>query len=211
MNTMEKVARCGIVPVIVINDAAQAVPLAKALLAGGINVIEITFRTAAAREAIAAVAREVPDMIVGAGTVLTEEQVASAVAAGARFLVSPGMDADVIKAAQALNCPILPGVVTPSEVITGLKLGIKTFKFFPAENYGGLSTIKSLCAPFTAINFIPTGGINEKNVADYLKYDRIAAIGGSWMAPAKLIDSGRFDEIEAKTKEAVALLRSIRP
>lgn len=211
MNTMEKVARCGIVPVIVINDAAKAVPLAKALLAGGINVIEITFRTAAAREAIASVAREVPGMIVGAGTVLTEEQVESAVTAGARFLVSPGMDPDVIKAAQARNCPILPGVVTPSEVITGLKLGIKTFKFFPAENYGGLSTIKSLCAPFTDINFIPTGGINEKNVSDYLKYDRIAAIGGSWMAPAKLIDTDQFDEIEAKTKEAVALLRSIRP
>ena len=189
MTVMEQVSKCGIVPVIVLNDANKAVPLAKALLAGGITVMEITFRTAAASESIAAVSREVPEMLVGAGTVITIDQ---------------------IKAAAERKCPILPGAVTPSEIMAGLKLGIKMFKFFPAENYGGLATLKSLGAPFTDISFVPTGGISEKNVSAYLENSRISAVGGSWMAPAKLIDAGDFATIEEKTREAVALLKSIR-
>ena len=211
MNTMERVRQCGIVPVIVINDAKNAVPTAQALLDGGISVIEITFRTAAARDAIAAVARNVPEMLVGAGTVLTLEQMDAAIAAGAEFIVSPGMDAELVQAANERNIPILPGAVTPSEIMVGLKLGIRTFKFFPAENYGGIATIKSLGAPFTDIMFVPTGGISEKNVADYLQNKRIAAIGGSWMATGEMISAGRFDEIREKTRQAVELLRTIRP
>ncbi len=211
MNTFQQIEQCGIVPVIVLNDAARAVPLAKALLAGGIGVIEITFRTAAAREAIARIAAEVPAMLVGAGTILTLEQLDAAIAAGARFLVSPGLDADLVRAAQARDITILPGAVTPSEIMQGLKLGLDVFKFFPAENYGGLATIKALAAPFGKIRFMPTGGVSEKNVSDYLKNPKIAAVGGSWMAPGDLIDAGDFAEIQRRTEQAVALLRSIRP
>lgn len=211
MNAMERIRRCGIVPVVVINQVEQAVPAARALLAGGIDVMEITFRTAAAQEAIAAVSQAVPEMLVGAGTVLTTAQMDIAVAAGSKFIVSPGMDADLIQTAQAKNVAILPGAVTPSEIMTGLKHGITTFKFFPAENYGGLTTIMALCAPFTTIDFVPTGGVSEKNVTDYLGFKKIAAVGGSWMIPASLIDEGKFDEIESRTRQAIQLLRTIRP
>jgi 2-dehydro-3-deoxyphosphogluconate aldolase/(4S)-4-hydroxy-2-oxoglutarate aldolase len=210
MTIMKQISECGIVPVIVLNDASKAVPLARALLAGGINVMEITFRTAAARDSIAAVSREVPEMIVGAGTVITVAQMDAAIAAGARFLVSPGLDTELVEAASQRNCPLLPGAVTPSEIMTGLKLGVQVFKFFPAENYGGLATLKSLGAPFAGISFVPTGGISAKNVVPYLENKRIMAVGGSWMAPANLIDAGDYAAIEALTKEAVELLRSVR-
>lgn len=210
MTVMEQVSKCGIVPVIVLKDASKAVPLAKALLAGGISVMEITFRTAAAKDSIAAVSREVPEMLVGAGTVVTIAQLDAAIEAGARFVVSPGSDSELIQAATERGCAILPGAVTPTEIMAGLKLGIKTFKFFPAENYGGLATLKSLGAPFTEISFVPTGGISEKNVASYLENPRIAAVGGSWMAPASLIDSDDYAAIEEKTREAITLLKSIR-
>ena len=147
MLSMEQLASCGVVPVVVLNDVKDAVPTAKALLRGGINVMEITFRTAAARDCIAKVAAEVPEIIAGAGTVVNVEQAREAVAAGAKFLVSPGSDPDVIAEAARLDVPIVPGVVTPSEIMMGLKLGIKVFKFFPAESYGGLKTIKALSGP----------------------------------------------------------------
>jgi 2-dehydro-3-deoxyphosphogluconate aldolase / (4S)-4-hydroxy-2-oxoglutarate aldolase len=211
MNTIQQIEKCGIVPVIVINNIAQAVPLARALLAGGIQVIEITFRTAAAREALASIRAEVPEMLAGAGTILSLGQMETALAAGAGFLVSPGMDADLVRSAQERRITILPGAVTPSEIMQGLKLGVDVFKFFPAENYGGLATLKSLSGPFPGIRFVPTGGISEKNAADYLKNPKVAAIGGSWMAPGDLIDAGDFAEIRRRTELAVALLRSIRP
>ncbi len=211
MDAFEKIKLCGIIPVVVLNRAEQAIPAAKALLAGGINVMEITYRTAAASDAIAFVSQELPDMFVGAGTILTVDQLKNAVQSGSKFIVSPGLDIDLIQMAQAAGTSILPGAVTPSEIMMGLKLGITTFKFFPSENYGGLSTIKSLCAPFTDINFVPTGGITENNVTEYLKYRRIAAVGGSWMIPSLLIDEGRFDEIEERTHQAVRLLRMVRP
>lgn len=208
--TMTRIAKCGIVPVIVLNDAKNAVPLAKALLAGGIDVMEITFRTVAARESIEAVSREVPEMLVGAGTVLNTQQMQDAISAGAKFLVSPGSDSELIQAAAAAGCPLLPGAVTPSEIMAGLKLGVKVFKFFPAENYGGLATLKSLGAPFTDISFVPTGGISDKNIRPYLKNKRVMAVGGSWMAPADMVDSGDFAKIEQLTRDAVELLGSVR-
>lgn len=211
MSVVDQLRKCGIVPVVVIEKVEDAVPLAKALAAGGIFSAEVTFRTEAAAEGIAAIAREVPEVIVGAGTVLTVEQARLAVKNGAKFLVSPGMDADVIKAANEMNVPILPGAVTPTEIIQGMKLGIEIFKFFPAGNYGGIKTIKALAAPFTQAEFVPTGGVNLDNLADYLSFDKIAFVGGSWMCKAQLIREGRFDEIEAIAREAVKRMREIRP
>lgn len=210
MISMEQISECGIVPVVVLNKLDDAVPTAKALLAGGINVMEITFRTAAAPDCIAKVAAEVPEMIVGAGTIVNCEQLRQAVSAGAQFIVSPGSDAEVIAEAYRLNVPIVPGVVTPSEIMMGLKLGVKTFKFFPAEAYGGLKTIKNLCGPFPQIKFLPTGGINQNNAEEYLKHPKIQAIGGSWMVSAAMIEAGQFDEITAKSKSATDLVKQLR-
>ena len=210
MLSMEQLSSCGIVPVVVLNDAERAVPTAKALLAGGINVMEITFRTAAAKASIAKVAAEVPEMIVGAGTVINVEQAREAVEAGAKFIVSPGSDADVIREAGKLGVPIVPGVVTPSEIMAGLKLGIKVFKFFPAETFGGLKAIKALAGPFPQIKFIPTGGISLSNVEEYIKNPKIQAVGGSWMVSSAMIDAGEYDEITAKSAAATALFKQIR-
>ena len=210
MISMEQVAACGIVPVVVLNKVEDAIPTAKALLAGGINVMEITFRTAAAAECIAKVAAEMPEMIVGAGTVVNLEQLHKAVEAGAKFIVSPGSDEEIIKKAHELDVPIVPGVVTPTEIMVGLKLGVKVFKFFPAEAYGGLKTIKNLCGPFPQITFVPTGGISQANAEEYLKNPKISAIGGSWMVTAAMIEAGQFDEITAKSKAATDLVKQIR-
>ena len=210
MLTVEQVAACGVVPVVVLEDAEQAVPTAKALLAGGINAMEITFRTAAAKASIAKVAAEVPEMIVGAGTVVNVQQVHDAIEAGAKFLVSPGSDAEVIAEAMKLGVPITPGVVTPSEIMMGLKLGVKVFKFFPAESFGGLKTIKALCGPFPQIRFIPTGGISLANAAEYLKNPRVQAIGGSWMVTKDMVAAGDFAGITEKSAAATALCREIR-
>ena len=210
MLTVEQVAACGVVPVVVLEDAEQAVPTAKALLKGGINAMEITFRTSAAKASIEKVAKEVPEMIVGAGTVVNVQQVHDAVEAGAKFLVSPGSDAEVIAEAIKLGVPITPGVVTPSEIMIGLKLGLKVFKFFPAENYGGLKTIKALSGPFPQIKILPTGGINQSNVAEYFKNPKILAVGGSWMCTKDMIASGDFDGIAEKSAAATALFKEIR-
>ena len=210
MFTMEQLTSCGIVPVVVLNDAECAVPTAKALLAGGINVMEITFRTAAAKASIAHVADAVPEMIVGAGTVVNVAQLFDAVEAGAKFIVSPGSDPEVIQEAIRLNVPIIPGVVTPSEIMAGLKLGIQVFKFFPAESYGGLKTIKALCGPFPQIRFIPTGGISQANVCEYFRNPKIQAVGGSWMVTSAMIEAGDYAEITAKSAAATALFKEIR-
>lgn len=210
MLSIEEISACGIIPVVVLNDADVAVPTARALLRGGNDVMEITFRTAAAQASIARVTAEVPEMKVGAGTVVTVQQARDAVAAGAKFLVSPGSDADIICEAAALNTPIVPGVVTPSEIMLGLKLGVKVFKFFPAESYGGLKTIKALSGPFPQIKFIPTGGINQENAGEYFKNPKIQAVGGSWMVSAKMIEAGEFDAIAEKSAAATALFQQIR-
>ena len=198
------------VPVIALEKAEDAVPLAKALLAGGIDAAEITFRTAAAEEAIRLISEEVPDMLVGAGTVLTTDQTERAVHAGARFIVSPGMDLNVVRRAREMDVLMLPGAVTPTEIIAGLKEGIETFKFFPAGNYGGLKTIKALSAPFAQASFVPTGGVSAENLADYLAFDRVAAVGGSWLCTGQLIRAGRWDEISALAREAVEIRQQVR-
>ena len=204
------IEKTGIIPVIVLKDAQKAVPLAKTLLEGGIPIMEITFRTPAAKDAIAAVSGEVPQMSVGAGTVITPEQLEDAISAGAQFIVSPGLDADIVKSVQKRGIPIFPGVVTPSEILQGLKLGIEVFKFFPAENYGGASTLKALSGPFPKVKFLPTGGINGANASEYLALKQVAAIGGSWMVPSFLIDKEDYAQILAEIKKATDLVASIR-
>ena len=208
--TIQQAASCGIVPVVVLDDAAQALHTAKALKDGGIDVMEITFRTAAAKASIAQVASRMPEMIVGAGTVINERQLGEAAEAGAKFIVSPGSSVSLIKAAQEKNLPIVPGVVSPSEIMIGLELGLTVFKFFPAETYGGLKAIKALSGPFPQIKFIPTGGINQSNAGDYFKNPKILAVGGSWMVSADMIREGRFDEIARKAREATDLFSSVR-
>ena len=210
MLSAEQFAACGIVPVVVLEEVAQALPVAQALLAGGINVMEITFRTAAAKESIATVAREMPEMMVGAGTVVNLRQLEEAAQAGAQFIVSPGSSAELIKASLERQLAIVPGVATPSEIMIGLELGLKVFKFFPAETYGGLKAIKALSGPFPQIHFIPTGGIKQDNAGEYLKNPGIIAVGGSWMVSADLIRAGRFDEITERSRMAVELARAVR-
>lgn len=207
---LEQIQKIGIVPVIKLDDAAHAVPLARALCAGGLPVAEVTFRTSAAAEAIAHIAAEVPEMLVGAGTILTEQQVDEAVAAGAKFIVSPGTNPAVVRRCQEKGIPVTPGVVTPTEIEAALALGLDVLKFFPAEPSGGLAMIKALTAPYTGIRFMPTGGISAANVAEYLAYDKILACGGSWMVKDSLIKEGRYDQITAMAREAADIVRSVR-
>lgn len=210
MLTVEQAAACGVVPVVVLDDADRAVPVARALLKGGINAMEITFRTAAARDSIARVAAEVPEMIVGAGTVINPDQLRAAVDAGARFIVSPGSDAELIREAARLETAMIPGVLTPSEIMLGLRLGVKVFKFFPAESFGGLKTLKALGGPFPQIKFIPTGGISMANAGEYFKNPQVLAVGGSWMAARDMIRAGDYEGIAGKSAEAAALFREMR-
>ena len=210
MSLYNIIENCGVIPVVVLEDAANAVPLAKALLAGGINICEITFRTAAAEEAIRQISLNVPEMIVGAGTVITKEQLKAATDAGAKFIVSPGSDLEVIRYAKELGVYMLPGAVTPTEVMQLIKEDIKVIKFFPAENYGGLKTIKALSAPFPNIKFVPTGGVSLSNLTAYLEFDKIAAVGGSWLCTKDLITNGKWDEITKLSKEAMDIFRTVR-
>lgn len=191
-----------IVPVVVIEDAKDAVPTAKALLAGGINVMEITLRTAAALDSIRKVAAECPDMIVGVGTVLNLEQAKDAVEAGAKFIVSPGFDEETVKWCVEKNIDVAPGCVTPTEIMAARKLGLRVVKFFPANIYGGLKAITNLAAPFTDMQFIPTGGVNTENIAEFVANPAIFAVGGSWVCKKTDISAGNFDKITELCKEA---------
>lgn len=206
----EQLQKFGVVPVVVLNDAKDALPLAKALVEGGLPCAEVTFRTEAAEESIRQMAAEYPRMLVGAGTVLTTEQVDRAVNAGAKFIVSPGFDPEIVDYCLSKEIPIFPGCVTPSEVAQAVKRGLKVVKFFPAEQYGGVATIKALAAPYTMVRFMPTGGVSAKNLKDYLSCDKIIACGGSWMVKGDMIKAGEFDKICEMTKEAVALAKEIR-
>lgn len=203
MDMIQRISSLGIVPVIKLTDANNAVPLCRALMNGGLPVAEITFRTAAAEESIRRVAQELPEVLVGAGTVLTIEQVDIAVAAGAKFIVTPGFDEDVTRYCVERNIPIFPGCPTTSDIQKAIKYGLKVVKFFPAEAMGGLAVIKAVSAPYGDMLFMPTGGVNEKNLNDYLSFSKIVACGGSWMAKEDLINAGKFDEIEALTRSAV--------
>ena len=207
---LEQLSKFGVVPVVVLNDAKDAEPLAKALCDGGLPCAEVTFRTAAAEESIRTMTEKYPEMLVGAGTVLTTEQVDRAVAAGAKFIVSPGFDPEIVDYCLEKEILVLPGCVTPSEVAQGVKRGLKVLKFFPAEQYGGVATIKAMAAAYVGIQFMPTGGINPKNVKDYLACDKIFACGGSWMVKGDMIEAGEFDKIEALTKEAVSIIKEVR-
>ena len=207
---LEKLSEYGVVPVVVLNRVEDAKPLAKALCNGGLKCAEVTFRTDAAEESIKIMTENFPDMLVGAGTVLTTEQVDRAVGAGAKFIVSPGFDPEIVDYCISKNIVVVPGCITPSEVAQAVKRGLKVVKFFPAEQAGGLAMIKAMAAPYTMVKFMPTGGINAKNLPDYLGNNKITACGGSWMVKADLIDKGDYDSIEAMTKEAVALVKQIR-
>lgn len=207
---LERFQEIGIIPVVVLDDAKDAAPLAKALVAGGLPAAEVTFRTAAAKDSIKAMREACPDMLVGAGTVLTTAMVDEAIEAGAQFIVSPGFDEEVTKYCIEKNIPITPGTCTPSDVQNCYKLGLRVVKFFPAEPAGGIKMIKALAAPFHMMKFMPTGGISEKNMEDYLKEKMILCVGGSWMVKSDLIKDGKFDEIEELCKKAVKKLQEVR-
>lgn len=209
-NIMVQIEKTGVIPVVVINDVEDAEPLAQALCEGGLPCAEVTFRTAAAEESIRKMTDIYPDMLIGAGTVLTTEQVDRAVAAGAKFIVSPGFDPDVVDYCILKQIPVFPGCITPSEVAQAVKRGLKVVKFFPAVQFGGVSTIQALTAPYVGLKFMPTGGVNAKNLADYLQCKSIIACGGSWMVKSDLIKAGEFEKIKDMTKEAVSLVNEIR-
>lgn len=208
--TEAKIAQYGVVPVVVLENAKDAEALAKALIEGGLPCAEVTFRTEAADESIRRMSEAYPEMLVGAGTVLTVEQVERAVSAGAKFIVSPGFDPEIVEYCMEKNIPVFPGCIIPSEVAQAVKRGLRVVKFFPAEQFGGVSTIKALAAPYQMVKFMPTGGVNAKNLKEYLSCDRIIACGGSWMVKSDLIRAGEFDKICEMTKEAVALVKEIR-
>ena len=203
MDIIKELYNYGLVPVIKITDVNNAVPLAKALADGGLNCAEITFRTACAKEAIARITKEMPEMLVGAGTVLTPEQADEAIEAGSKFIVSPGFNPRVVKHCLEKGVPVLPGCATPSEVEQALELGLKAVKFFPAEAAGGLNMIKSMSAPYGQLKFMPTGGINADNLLEYLKFNKIVACGGSFMVKDELVKEKKWDEITALTRNAV--------
>lgn len=200
----------GVVPVVVLEDAKDALPLAKALTEGGLPCAEVTFRTDAAEESIRLIRREYPDMLVGAGTVLGIEQAERALEAGAKFIVSPGFDPQIVDDCLERDVPVFPGCITPSEVAQAVKRGMEVLKFFPAEQAGGLAMIKAMAAPYTMVKFMPTGGISEKNLKEYLECDKIICCGGSWMVKGSLIKNGEFGKIRKLVKEAVELVASIR-
>lgn len=202
MDVLKRMACAGIVPVVVLEDAKDAVPTAKAMVAGGIDVMEITFRTAAAADSIKAVAAEVPDMLVGAGTVVNLEQCKLAVECGAKFIVSPGYDEEVVSWCCENGIAVCPGCVTPTEIMMALKHGLKVLKFFPANVYGGLGAIKALAGPFGGVKFIPTGGVNLQNVGEFIADPHIHAVGGSWVCPKADIAAGNFDKITELCKES---------
>jgi len=207
---LKQIESFGVVPVVVLNDAKDAAPLAKALCEGGLPCAEVTFRTEAAEESIRIMATEFPEMVIGAGTVLTIDQVDRAVGAGAKFIVSPGFDPEIVDYCISKNIPVLPGCITPSEVAQAVKRGLVVVKFFPAEQFGGVATIKALAAPYTGVRFMPTGGISAKNLADYLGFKKIIACGGSWMVKGDMVAAGEFDKIKEMTAEAVQLVKNIR-
>jgi len=207
---LEKLGGLGVVPVVKIEQAEDAVELGRALLAGGLPCAEITFRTAAAEEAIRRISSSLPEVIVGAGTVLSVDQADKAVSAGARFIVSPGFNQKVVDWCLQTKIPVTPGVMTPTEIDMALDRGLRILKFFPAEAIGGIAVLKAISAPYGGVKFIPTGGINQSNLADYLALPSVHCCGGSWLVKAGLISAGRFHEITRLTREAMSVVRQVR-
>lgn len=206
----EKLGETGLIPVVVIDDAKDAVPAAEAIYAGGISVVEITFRTSAAAEAIANISRDCPQMTVGAGTVLTLEQCKAAVDAGAQFIVSPGFDPEVAGWCAEHHIAMTPGAVTSTEIIAATKLGFKIIKFFPAGIMGGVAAMKALTGPFTDIKFVPTGGVSKSNLSEYISAPFVWAVGGSWLCTKADIAAGNFAQITANCRDAVEIAGACR-
>ncbi len=206
---LEKISKIKIVPVVALDRAEDALPLGEALVKGGIPCAEVTFRTAAAEEAIRLMSKEFPDMLIGAGTVLKTEQVDRAVAAGAKFIVAPGLNPKTVGYCVERNIPIVPGCANPSDIEAALEFDLEVVKFFPAEALGGLKLIKAMAAPYGNVKFMPTGGINADNICSYLEFNKVIACGGSWMVDKKLVSAGKFDEIERLCKEAVEKVSAI--
>jgi 2-dehydro-3-deoxyphosphogluconate aldolase/(4S)-4-hydroxy-2-oxoglutarate aldolase len=210
IKTIKTISRLGVMPVIAIEDVEKTTALGEALLAGGLPCVEITFRTQAAQDAIATFVKVFPEMLVGAGTVLTIENAKKAIDAGVQFIVTPGFDKDVIEYCLKHNTFISPGVATPTDINMALKFGLNTLKFFPAEALGGIKLLKAISAPYRNVRFIPTGGVNASNLLDYLKLPQVVACGGSWMVKKQLINEGKFDTITNLVKEAVDLVKKAR-
>ena len=210
MTFTEKVIDAGIVPVVVLEKTEDAVPLADALLKGGISFMEITFRTACAADCIGLISKEVPAMTVGAGTVLNVEQAKLAVEKGAKFIVSPGLDEETVKWAIENNIPVVPGCVTPTEIMKAISLGLNVIKFFPADVYGGIKAIKALSAPFGQVKFLPTGGVSEANLKDFIGNKSVAAVGGSWVCKKDDIANHDWDKITALSANAVKIIKETR-
>ncbi len=206
----EQFEQIGIIPVVVLNDAKDAYPLGKALMEGGLPAAEVTFRTEAAEEVIRVMSENFPDMLVGAGTVLTTEQVDCAVKAGAKFIVAPGLDPEIVRYCQEKDIPMCPGIQSPSELTMAVKLGLDHVKFFPAEASGGLKMINNMGAAFPQVKFMPTGGITTENAGEYLKSARIFCCGGTWMVKADLIKNGEYEKILDITKGAAELVKTVR-
>lgn len=210
MDVLERLAKSGVIPVVVLDDADDAEPVAKAMLAGGIDVMEITFRTEAAAEAIRRVSRKVPEMLAGAGTVINLEQCRTAVECGAKFIVSPGYDEETAAWCVKNGIAVIPGCVTPTEIMMAKKNGLNVVKFFPANVYGGLDALKALSGPFPGLKFIPTGGVGSKNLAEFISSPFVHAVGGSWVCPRKDIAEGRFDTITSLCWEAKQAVEAAR-
>lgn len=210
MTFTDRIFEAGIVPVVVLEKTEDAVPLANALLKGGINFMEITFRTACAAECIEIISKEVPDMTVGAGTVLNAEQAKLAVEMGAKFIVSPGLDEETVKWALANDIPVIPGCVTPTEIMKAINLGLKVVKFFPADVYGGIKAIKALAAPFGQVKFLPTGGVSEANLSDFTGNRSVAAVGGSWVCKKDDVLEHNWEKITALSENAVRIIKETR-
>lgn len=208
----QRIQNCGVVSVLVIDDAQRAIPLAKALLDGGIDVMELTLRTSAAIESLKLIRQAVPEMLAGIGTILTTQQVEDVLSSGASFGVAPGLNANVVRKAQKSGLPFAPGIVTPSDVELALELGCQTLKFFPAEPSGGLAYLRSLAAPYAhlGVRYIPLGGVNVKNVSDYLSDSNIMAVGGSWLAPREDISNDRWTTITERATKARRLVDDAR-
>ena len=210
MNFTDRVCEAGIVPVVVLNRVEDAVPLAGALLKGGITFMEITFRTECAADCIEVISREVPDMTVGAGTVINVEQAKTAVAGGAKFIVSPGFDEETVRWALDNDIPVIPGTVTPTEIMKAVGMGLRVLKFFPADVYGGIKAIKALSAPFGQVRFLPTGGVSPDNLKDFISNKAVAAVGGSWVCKKDDIANHDWDKITALSAEAVKAIKEMR-
>ncbi len=206
----EKLKKYGIIPVVVLKDNKDALGVAEALCSGGLSCAEVTFRTEAALESIGLMTEKYPEMLVGAGTILTVEQVEKAVLAGAKFIVSPGFDPEIVEYCLKKQIPIIPGCSTASDIAQAVKRGLRVVKFFPAQQAGGIAMMKALAAPYPMIEFMPTGGINAANVGEYLSHDKVLCCGGSWMVKERFVAEGKFDEIIKLSQEAADLVKEIR-